>query len=219
MAMRSFRQHLGKNGKLDDMRVAPPSRSVLSRLDEGVSKFEIDLDDIYLDNTPLNSSKRAQYELEELAKLTRSECNTALIETPILALVGGVLDEHGVYIPEPSRKRMIGVLYDVRTACLSLQYHHGRVRPRTLAEVYGIKLPPTYCEKDTTPSYPSTRSTQFSFLALYLGERFPNHEEDFIKLSEDLDRSLMSSALHYRSDIESSHELARYLFNALKRKM
>ena len=217
--MRSFKTHLSSAKELDALRFGSAPKQVIRRLEEGLSKFEIGLDDLFVDVPPTNSSKRTKYELEELAKLAKPGYYSGLIELPVMGLVQAVLDERDMHLPDPSRKRMVTVLQDVRTACLSLQYQHGRIRPRGLAEHYGISLPDTYKDQDATPSYPSTRSTQVAFLALYLGERFAKIENDLYRLSEETDAALMASALHYRSDIEASHELARYLFTTLKRKL
>jgi len=217
--MRSFKHHLLSAQELDALRFDAAPKSVVRRLQEGISKFEIDVSDLFVDTPPANSSKRTKYELEELATLAKPGFSSGLIEMPILGIVQSLLDESGLHLPDPSRKRMVSVLHDVRTACLALQYEYRRVRPRVLADQYGISLPDTYKDQDATPSYPSTRGTQIAFLALYLGERFAKIEDELYRLSEETDRSLMVSALHYRSDIEASHELARYLFNALKRKL
>jgi hypothetical protein len=217
--MRSFKKHLSSIQELDSLRIASTPKSISRRLDEGISKFEIDLSDLFVDTPPLNSSKRTKYELEELVRLAKPGYASGLLEMPSIQSVQSVLDENNVHLPEPSRKRAVAVLHDVRTACLALQYQYGRVRPRTIAEHYGISLPDTYKDQDGTPSYPSTRSTQMSFLALYLGERFVKLQDELYRLSEETDAALMASALHFRSDIEASHELARYLFTTLKRKL
>lgn len=217
--MRSFKHHLLSAQELDALSFASVPKPVVRRLEEGISKFEIDVDDLFVDSPPSNSSKRTKYELEELAKLAKPGYFSGLIELPVMGLAQALLDENSLHLPDPSRKRMVAVLHDVRTACLALQYEYRRVRPRTLAEHYGISLPDTYKDQDVTPSYPSTRSTQVSFLALYLGERFAKLEDDLHRLSQETDAALMASALHYRSDIEASHELARYLFTTLKRKL
>ena len=217
--MRSFKHHLSATRELDSLRFTSAPKSIRRRLDEGISRFEVDISDLFVDTPPLNSSKRTKYELEELAKLAKPGFSSVFIEMPTIGLAQSVLDEHSTHLPEPSRKRMVSVLHDVRTACLALQYQYGRARPRIIAEHYGMSLPDTYKDQDKTPSYPSTRSTQISFLALYLGERFVKLQDQLYRLSEETDAALLASALHYRSDIEASHELARYLFNTLKRKL
>jgi hypothetical protein len=217
--MRSFKHHLSTAQELDALCFGAAPKPVVRRLQEGISKFEIDVSDLFVDHPPSNSSKRTKYELEELAKLSKPGFHSGLIELPVMEITQALLDENGLHLPDPSRKRMVSVLHDVRTACLALQYEYRRIRPRSLAEHYRISLPDTYKDQDATPSYPSTRSTQVAFLALYLGERFAKIENDLHRLSQETDAALMASALHYRSDIEASHELARYLFTTLKRKL
>jgi hypothetical protein len=217
--MRSFKHHLSTAQELDALHFGATPKAVVRRLEEGISKFEIDVSDLYVDAPPTNSSKRTKYELEELVKLAKPGFSSGLIELPVMNLVQALLDENDLHLPDPSRKRMVSVLHDVRTACLALQYEYRRIRPRALAEHCGISLPDTYKDQDANPSYPSTRGTQVAFLALYLGERFGKLEDDLYRLSEETDAALMASALHYRSDIEASHELARYLFTTLKRKL
>jgi len=217
--MRSFKHHLLSAQELDALRGNAAPKAVIRRLEEGISKFETDVSDLFVDTPPKNSSKQTKYELEELAKIAKPGFSSGLVELPILEIVQSLLNENNLYLPDPSRKRMGSVLHDVRTGCLALQYEYRRLRPRALAEHYNISLPDTYKHQDSTPSYPSTRSTQVAFLALYLGERFVKLEDDLHQLSQETDAALMASALHYRSDIEASHELARYLFNTLKRKL
>lgn len=217
--MKSFKHHLLSAKELNALRITRIPKPLAARISEGITRFEVGLSDLYLADPPLNSSKRTKYELEELAKHGNRNHNPNLIELKVSHLLSALFDEHSVHLPAPSYKRMNTVLREVRTACTTLQYQYGRIRPRVLAAHYGITLPDTYKHHDATPSYPSTRSTQMAFLELYLGERLPKLEPHLHTLSQDTDRSLLCSALHYRSDIEASHELARYLFTALKRKL
>lgn len=217
--MHSFKNHLITTRELDSLRFTASKPSIKKRIDEGISRFEIGLDDVYVSDPPTNSSKVTKYEIEELAKLSRGIVDRVLIEAPIREMLDQVFVESSVYVPEPTRKRLFSVLYDVKTTCLALQYEHRRVRPRVIAESYGVTLPDTYKALENSPSYPSTRSTQLAFLALYLGERFAGIEPHITDLSQRVDDSLMRSCLHYRSDIDASHELARYLFTATKRKL
>jgi len=216
--MRSFKHHISATSHLDEIRIPLP-KSLVSRLQEGISKFDIELDELFVETPPKNSSKQSLYELQELEKLAKSGFCSELIEMPIIGIVESIMDSNEIHLAEPSRRKLVGVLHDVRTACLELQYRYGRIRPRKLAEVVGIKLPTTYSHQDSTPSYPSTRSTQMEFISLYMGERFEKLEKTLSNTAEEVNSALMRSALNYRSDIEASKELARYLFNSLKRKM
>lgn len=216
--MRCFKQHSDTSKTLDALRHPVVTSRIGKRLNEGVSAFEVELREVYLDAPPQNSSTRTKYELEELVKLKGKSCLPNLIEASLREVVGSVLEDHGVCLPELSQKRLFSALYDVRTVCFAVQYEHRRPRPRVVAPHYGVALPDTYKAYDNTPSYPSTRSTQMAFVELYLSDRRPDLETSLHELAQQTDHALMCTGCHYRSDIEASHELARQLFTTLKRK-
>jgi hypothetical protein len=216
--MRCFKQHSDTSKALDALRHSAVTSRVGKRLSEGVSAFDVELPDVYLDAPPQNSSTRTKYELEELVKLKGKLFLPNLIEASMREIVGSVLEDHGIRLPELSQKRLFSALYDVRTVCFAVQYEHRRPRPRVVAPHYGVVLPDTYKAYDNTPSYPSARSVQMAFVELYLGDRRPELESSLHELTQQTDHALMCTGCHYRSDIEASHELARQLFTTLKRK-
>ena len=92
--MRSFKHHLSTAQELDALHFGATPKAVVRRLEEGISKFEIDVSDLYVDAPPTNSSKRTKYELEELVKLAKPGFSSGLIELPVMNLVQALLDEN-----------------------------------------------------------------------------------------------------------------------------
>ena len=113
-------------------------------------------------------------------------------------------DEAGKYLKESSKYIM------------ELKYKFQRPRPHQIADFYGIDLNGVDLDSMKTPSYPSGHATQGYLLGMIYSERYPQYNEEFIRLAEDIAESRIIGKAHYPSDKKAGIELAEKLFENRK---
>ena len=69
---------------------------------------------------------------------------------------------------------------------MELKYKYQRPRPHQIADFYGINLNGVDLDSMKTPSYPSGHATQGYLLGMIYSERYPQYNEEFIRLGEDM---------------------------------
>jgi len=113
-------------------------------------------------------------------------------------------DEAGKYLKESSKYIM------------ELKYKFQRPRPHQIADFYGIDLNGVDLDSMKTPSYPSGHATQGYLLGMIYSERYPQYNEEFIRLAEDIAESRIVGKAHFPSDKKAGIELAEKLFQNRK---
>lgn len=113
-------------------------------------------------------------------------------------------DEAGKYLKESSKYIM------------ELKYKFQRPRPHQIADFYGINLNGVDLDSMKTPSYPSGHATQGYLLGMIYSERYPQYNEEFIRLAEDIAESRIVGKAHFPSDKKAGIELAEKLFENRK---
>ena len=113
-------------------------------------------------------------------------------------------DEAGKYLKESSKYIM------------ELKYKFQRPRPHQIADFYGIDLNGVDLDSMKTPSYPSGHATQGYLLGMIYSERYPQYNEEFIRLAEDIAESRIIGKAHFPSDKKAGIELAEKLFENRK---
>ena len=113
-------------------------------------------------------------------------------------------DEAGKYLKESSKYIM------------ELKYKFQRPRPHQIADFYGIDLNGVDLDSMKTPSYPSGHATQGYLLGMIYSERYPQYNEEFIRLGEDIAESRIIGKAHFPSDKKAGIELAEKLFENRK---
>ena len=113
-------------------------------------------------------------------------------------------DEAGKYLKESSKYIM------------ELKYKFQRPRPHQIADFYGIDLNGVDLDSMKTPSYPSGHATQGYLLGMIYSERYPQYNEEFIRLGEDIAESRIVGKAHFPSDKKAGIELAEKLFQNRK---
>ena len=113
-------------------------------------------------------------------------------------------DEAGKYLKESSKYIM------------ELKYKFQRPRPHQIADFYGIDLNGVDLDSMKTPSYPSGHATQGYLLGMIYSERYPQYNEEFIRLAADIAESRIVGKAHFPSDKKAGIELAEKLFQNRK---
>jgi acid phosphatase (class A) len=103
---------------------------------------------------------------------------------------------------------------------MSLKYKYNRPRPFQLAEFYGIEDFKIHnLDSAKTPSYPSGHTTQGYLLGYVLGHKYPNHYDEFMKLSKFVSESRLMARAHFPSDVSFGEKVAKLIFNNIKGKV
>ena len=120
------------------------------------------------------------------------------------------------YPREEIKKYMAGV----RSIILQLKYHYNRPRPGQIAQAKGMKgFDPESLKSASTPSYPSGHATQGRFIGRLLGDMFPEHKEQLIKIGDDIAYSRNMAKVHYPSDSKIGKKLGDELYDFIKDKV
>tara|TARA_Y100000592_G_scaffold70650_1_gene109890 strand:+ start:1613 stop:2863 length:1251 start_codon:yes stop_codon:yes gene_type:complete len=105
----------------------------------------------------------------------------------------------------------------VRSIVLKLKYHYNRPRPKQIAESYRLRFHEEPLESAQTPAYPSGHATQGTLISLILSEIYPEHSMELMNLGADVANSRMVAKVHYASDTSFGVNLAKSLFEHLKK--
>ena len=99
---------------------------------------------------------------------------------------------------------------------LKIKKHHNRPRPKALAKKNNIKFDDKELDSMKTPSYPSGHSAQGILIAKLIGDKFPKHAKEFLKLGKDISYSRNVAHAHYKSDSKFGEQLGKDMFEHLK---
>ena len=181
-----------------------------SRIDQPITLFE-DIS-ISLQPFPENSSKKT---LEEVKYLSNIEEDREFVEEhdKVSKVFGKLHEELGLEFNKDEAKK-----YNRESAkhIMELKYKYQRPRPHQIADFYGINLNGVDLDSMKTPSYPSGHATQGYLLGMIYSERYPQYNEEFIRLAEDIAESRIVGKAHFPSDKKAGIELAEKLFQNRK---
>ena len=181
-----------------------------SRIDQPITLFE-DIS-ISLQPFPENSSKKT---LEEVKYLSNIEEDREFVKEhdKVSKVFGKLHEELGLEFNKDEAKK-----YNRESAkhIMELKYKYQRPRPHQIADFYGINLNGVDLDSMRTPSYPSGHATQGYLLGMIYSERYPQYNEEFIRLAEDIAESRIIGKAHYPSDKKAGIELAEKLFENRK---
>ena len=181
-----------------------------SKIDRPITLFE-DIS-ISLQPFPENSSKKT---LEEVKYLSNIEEDREFVEEhdKVSKVFGKLHKELGLEFNKDEAKK-----YNRESAkhIMELKYKYQRPRPHQIADFYGINLNGVDLDSMKTPSYPSGHATQGYLLGMIYSERYPQYNEEFIRLGEDIAESRIIGKAHFPSDKKAGIELAEKLFQNRK---
>ena len=181
-----------------------------SRIDQPITLFE-DIS-ISLQPFPENTSKKT---LEEIKYLSNIEEDREFVKEhdKVSKVFGKLHEELGLEFNKDEAKK-----YNRESAkyIMELKYKYQRPRPHQIADFYGINLNGVDLDSMKTPSYPSGHATQGYLLGMIYSERYPQYNEEFIRLGEDIAESRIIGKAHFPSDKKAGIELAEKLFENRK---
>ena len=168
---------------------------------------------------PENASKQTLSELRWLLNY-----NEGVLDHKFIKEGDDVLDVFEKYCNENNlsfdRSYYKVILKESAKVVLNLKYYYNRPRPYQLAEFYGIKDFEIHkLDTANTPSYPSRHSAQGYLIGNILGNKNPNHFEEFINLGKFISESRLMARAHFPSDIRFGKKVGELIFNYIKGKV
>ena len=101
---------------------------------------------------------------------------------------------------------------------LKIKYKYNRPRPYQIAEHYGIEdFKRHKLDTAKTPSYPSGHALQGRLIGLILTDKDPEHQNEYMAVSQRISDSRIMARAHYPSDKEYGEKLADGLYEQMNK--
>ena len=101
---------------------------------------------------------------------------------------------------------------------LKIKYKFNRPRPYQIAEHYGIEdFRRHKLDSAKTPSYPSGHALQGRLIGLILTDKDPEHQNEYMAVSQRISDSRIMAIAHYPSDKEYGEKLADELYEQMNK--
>ena len=101
---------------------------------------------------------------------------------------------------------------------LKIKYKFNRPRPYQIAEHYGIEdFRRHKLDSAKTPSYPSGHALQGRLIGLILTDKDPEHQNEYMAVSQRISDSRIMARAHYPSDKEYGEKLADELYEQMNK--
>ena len=102
---------------------------------------------------------------------------------------------------------------------LKIKYKFNRPRPYQIAEHYGIEdFKRHKLDTAKTPSYPSGHALQGRLIGLILTDKDPEHQNEYMAVSQRISDSRIMARAHYPSDKEYGEKLADELYEQMNKR-
>lgn len=177
--------------------------------------FGDDVTNIMMPTPPSNESLRTYKELEYLSELPENDVFVKQNDD-ISSVFENLCKKLDIEFPSDNIKNIIRQSAGV---ILYYKWIFNRPRPTQLASLYQINIGDYFkLESMETPAYPSGHSTQGYLIAGFLSKLYPEHENTFIKVAEDISYSRQVARAHYPSDSEAGKQLGITLLGMMYEK-
>tara|TARA_R110001599_G_scaffold156527_1_gene342376 strand:- start:8541 stop:10142 length:1602 start_codon:yes stop_codon:yes gene_type:complete len=120
---------------------------------------------------------------------------------------------------EYPKKEIKDLLNHTSPIILKLKYHYNRPRPEQLAKEMGLKFHSDPLDSARTPSYPSGHAAQGRFISRYLSDMYPKHENELMKLGNEIGTGRLVAKVHYPSDDLFGKEIGDALYKTMGKKV
>lgn len=164
---------------------------------------------------PKNNSEETMDELQLIDSLP-----------PIETFVKSTDDVHKHFIDflktkklDYPKKEIKELLKHTSPIILKLKYHYNRPRPEQLAKEMGLKFHSDPLDSARTPSYPSGHSSQGRFIGRYLSDMYPKHENELMKLGNEIGTGRLVAKVHYPSDDLFGKDVGDALYKTMGKKL
>ena len=114
----------------------------------------------------------------------------------------------------------IDLIDDIKNEISGTIYYHKEyfncLRPKELAEKYGVDFICDDLESANNSAYPSGHASLSYYIAYNLSDMFPSLREEFFNLANMICQSRLDRGVHFPSDINGGKDLAKEFYNISK---
>ena len=166
---------------------------------------------------PANDSNETRTELFKLLAYNDGVIDRDMVEKyddmikPFMELV----EKHNVDVTKDDLQQIID---EGAKFTLKIKYKYNRPRPYQIAEHYGIEdFKRHKLDTAKTPSYPSGHALQGRLIGLILTDKDPEHQNEYMAVSQRISDSRIMARAHYPSDKEYGEKLADELYEQMNK--
>ena len=166
---------------------------------------------------PANDSNETRTELFKLLAYNDGVIDRGMVEKyddmikPFMELV----EKHNVDVTKDDLQQIID---EGAKFTLKIKYKYNRPRPYQIAEHYGIEdFKRHKLDTAKTPSYPSGHALQGRLIGLILTDKDPEHQNEYMAVSQRISDSRIMARAHYPSDKEYGEKLADELYEQMNK--
>lgn len=166
---------------------------------------------------PANDSNETRTELFKLLAYNDGVIDRKMVEEyddmtkPFMELI----EKHNVDVTKDDLQQIID---EGAKFTLKIKYKFNRPRPYQIAEHYGIEdFRRHKLDSAKTPSYPSGHALQGRLIGLILTDKDPEHQNEYMAVSQRISDSRIMARAHYPSDKEYGEKLADELYEQMNK--
>ena len=166
---------------------------------------------------PANDSNETRTELFKLLAYNDGVIDRKMVEEyddmtkPFMELI----EKHNVDVTKDDLQQIID---EGAKFTLKIKYKYNRPRPYQIAEHYGIEdFRRHKLDSAKTPSYPSGHALQGRLIGLILTDKDPEHQNEYMAVSQRISDSRIMARAHYPSDKEYGEKLADELYEQMNK--
>ena len=166
---------------------------------------------------PANDSNETRTELFKLLAYNDGVIDRKMVEEyddmtkPFMELI----EKHNVDVTKDDLQQIID---EGAKFTLKIKYKYNRPRPYQIAEHYGIEdFKRHKLDTAKTPSYPSGHALQGRLIGLILTDKDPEHQNEYMAVSQRISDSRIMARAHYPSDKEYGEKLADELYEQMNK--
>lgn len=185
--------------------------------DDNLAILNIDLKSI-IPKPPSNTSSTTAREIKEVAKATQNRSVKELdliyvVDKEPLNLFYDFTEARKLEFPKAIFHDYYNILEQY---VFALKYYYNRARPEQLSPYYNLDINVLYTDTHHTASYPSGHTMYAELAAHICSDVYPQHRDDFFRLSKYCGLARILQGVHYPSDNKASVIAVKKLYPLIR---
>lgn len=164
---------------------------------------------------PANDSNETRTEIFKLLAYNNGVIDRPMVKKydDLVASFMELIEKYGVNVKEDYLQQIVD---EAAKYTLKLKYKFNRPRPYQIADYYGIEdFRRHKLDSAKTPSYPSGHALQGRLIGLILTDIDPEHQNEYMAVSQKISDSRIMARAHYESDKVYGEKLADELYDQM----
>ena len=162
----------------------------------------------YYKEFPINDSDETKKEIEDLLKLQKERTKKDEKDIKFEIKANDMLTLFN--IDKEEQDNLIEIFKEITPVVMSIKRTYDRVRPSLLDN----RIKPSI-EVPGHPAYPSGHSIQCYIAYNYLKKKYPEREDEFLKIADKIAKNREIAGVHYKSDTKYGKLLAEKIFELI----